>query len=129
MARLTEDDHKLLAGWAAACAEHVLEIFEREYPGDKRPRNAINAARLWVTGEMKMQEVRRFAFEAHAAARMANTPSAKAAARSAGHAAATAHVAAHASHAAAYARKAAENPESERSWQVSRNISGCNPGF
>ncbi|MBT9132469.1 MAG: hypothetical protein DDT33_00987 [Firmicutes bacterium] len=31
--------------FAADCAEHVLEIFEREFPFDKRPRLAIEVAR------------------------------------------------------------------------------------
>jgi hypothetical protein len=30
------------------CAEHVLDIFEKKYPGDKRPRLAIEAAQAWV---------------------------------------------------------------------------------
>ena len=75
------------------------------------------AARYWISAKMKTQEVRRLAFEAHAAARNANTVSAKAAARSAAHAAAAAHVASHARHAAAYALKAAGNPGLERKLQ------------
>lgn len=31
--------------WACLCAESVLHIFEREFPDDKRPRLAIEAAR------------------------------------------------------------------------------------
>lgn len=31
--------------WCADCAAHVLPIFEREMPGDVRPRQAIEAAR------------------------------------------------------------------------------------
>ncbi|MDP3889629.1 putative immunity protein [Nocardioides sp.] len=31
---LTDDDHQLLARWAAECAEHVLGLFEREQPDD-----------------------------------------------------------------------------------------------
>ena len=31
--------------WGADCAAHVLPIFEREMPGDTRPREAIEAAR------------------------------------------------------------------------------------
>ncbi len=117
MDRISAEDHKVLAEWAAACAERVLEYFETENPGDNRPRNAIMAARYWISAKMKTQEVRRLAFEAHAAARNANTVSAKAAARSAAHAAAAAHVASHARHAAAYALKAAGNPGLERKLQ------------
>jgi len=45
---LTDDDHHLLALWAADCAEHVLPLFLRERPGDDRPRQAIVAARGWA---------------------------------------------------------------------------------
>ena len=29
---LTDEDHRLLAQWAASCAEHVLHLFESERP-------------------------------------------------------------------------------------------------
>jgi hypothetical protein len=38
---LTDADHRLLALWAASCAEHVLGLFESAQPGDPRPRQAI----------------------------------------------------------------------------------------
>ena len=34
--------------FAADCAEHVLHLFEEEYPNDNRPRKAIEAARLYA---------------------------------------------------------------------------------
>jgi len=34
-------DQKMLALWAADCAERVLPLFEKEYPKDPRPRKAI----------------------------------------------------------------------------------------
>jgi hypothetical protein len=34
--------------FAADCAEHVLHFFEKKFPGDKRPRQAIDAARLFA---------------------------------------------------------------------------------
>jgi len=50
---LTDADHQLLAVWAAACAEHVLHLFEEQEPADPRPRQAIEAARAWAAGRMK----------------------------------------------------------------------------
>ena len=44
---LTDSDHHLLAWWAAACAEHVLPLFESAKPADARPRFAIEQARAW----------------------------------------------------------------------------------
>lgn len=107
-----------MAIWAADCAGHVLSYFEGPYPGDDRPRKAIEAARLWANGRLPMVEARKAAFASHTAAREANNASAKAAARAAGHAAATAHAANHARHAAAYAVKAAIAAEAESDWQV-----------
>ena len=113
---INEEYHKALALWAAECAERVLSVFELEH-NDNRPRQAIEAARAWVIGEMKMTEARKFAFAAHAAAQDAKSEEASAAARSAGHAAATAHVPDHAQYAAQYALKASSYLELEREWQ------------
>lgn len=100
-------DRRAEAAWAADCAERVLSYFEEALPDD-RPRKAIEAARAWARGEIRVSEARAAALEAHAAARAASAhPAAVAAARSAGHAAAVAHMAGHAPHAAAYAKKAA----------------------
>ena len=49
---LEDDDHRLLAVWAADCAEHVLHHFERARPGDDRPRRAIELGRAWARGEV-----------------------------------------------------------------------------
>ena len=39
---LQDADHRLLAVWAADCAEHVLHLFEKIHPSDLRPREAID---------------------------------------------------------------------------------------
>jgi hypothetical protein len=103
---LTDDHHRLLADWALVCAEHVLHLFEEHQPGDCRPRDAIDAGRAWIRGDMRMGDARRVAFQANAAAREMADP-AKFAALSAGQAAAVPHVAAHDLGAAAYAIRAA----------------------
>jgi hypothetical protein len=103
---LTDSNHQLLALWAAACAEHVLHLFESARPSDTRPRQAIEQARAWVRGEIKMSQARAAAGAANAAARDLSG-AARHAAYAAGQAAAVAHVAAHELGAAAYAIKAA----------------------
>jgi hypothetical protein len=103
---LTDEHHQLLADWALLCAEHVLQLFEDHAPDDSRPRDAIDAGRAWIRGEMRMGDARRVAFQANAAARGMADP-AKFAALSAGQAAAVPHVAAHDLGAAAYAIRAA----------------------
>ena len=103
---LTDSDHHLLALWAAACAEHVLHLFESVQPSDPRPRRAIEQARAWVRGEVKMMQARAAGGAANSAARPLSG-AARFAAYAAGQAAVVAHVAAHELGAAAYAIKAA----------------------
>lgn len=122
--------HRLLAIWAADCAEHVLSLFSQRYPQDERPHRAIETARAWARGEVTIGEARAAAVAAHAAARDAQDDVAVAVARSSGHAAATAHMADHAPGAAAYAIKAVQAAanaqdsvmaaEGERTWQQER---------
>jgi hypothetical protein len=65
---MTDDNHRLLALWAADCAEHVLNIFEGVRPNDDRPRQAIEAVRAWVSGEINMMRARELAGAARAVA-------------------------------------------------------------
>ena len=103
---LADDDHRLLAIWAADCAQHVLHHFEQARPKDDRPRRAIDLARAWARGEIKWSEARTAAGHANGAARdLIGAP--RHAAHAAGQAAAVGHVAAHELGAAAYAIKAA----------------------
>lgn len=102
---LTDSNHRLLALWAAECAEHVLHFFEAVQPLDPRPRQAIEQIRAWVRGEIKMMECRAMGGHAMAAARDLKG-AARNAAYAAGQAAVVAHVAAHELGAAAYAIKA-----------------------
>lgn len=123
---LTDEDHHLLAVWAAHCARHVLPYFEAARPDDDRPRRAIEAAHAWARGEITVKRARMAAGASNAAAREA-AGAARLAALSAGQAAAAAHVAAHELGAAAYAIRAvvAASPEDakerrgrgERQWQ------------
>jgi hypothetical protein len=103
---LQDADHRLLAVWAADCAQHVLHFFEQVQPGDDRPRRAIAHAHAWVHGEVSMTQARTAAGHAMGAARELRG-AAREAAYSAGQAAAVAHVAAHELGAAAYAIRAA----------------------
>ena len=114
---LTDPDHHLLALWAAACAEHVLPVFEAVRPSDPRPRLAIAAARAWAGGAMSMWDARTTAGHSNAAAReLKGAP--RFAAYAAAQAAAVGHVAAHELGAAAYAiRAVGETGARECAWQ------------
>jgi hypothetical protein len=123
---LSEDDRRVLAVWAADCAERTLSLFEAQAPSDTRPRDAIDGVRAFARGEMQIGEVRALSARAHAAAREIGDPAAVAAARAAGQAAGVAHMAAHA-RGVAYAAKAAglaapDDPTAvadEARWQLS----------
>jgi len=104
---LKDADHRLLAEWAAQCAEHVLPLFEAARPRDPRPRRALEQIRAWIRGEITMTQARAAAGHANAAARDLSG-AARHAAYAAAQAAAVAHVAAHELGAAAYAIKAAQ---------------------
>lgn len=128
-----KQDQRLMATWAADCAERVLPLFEQVHPQDDRPRKAIKACRDWVRkGVFRMADIRGASLAAHAAAREAqeNDPACYAA-RAAGQAVATAHVPQHAFGAAYYALKAVmaadpahaeEKVVEEHDWQI-RHIS------
>ncbi|WP_432545331.1 putative immunity protein [Kineococcus sp. SYSU DK004] len=124
---LSDEDHRLLALWAADCAEHVLPLFEDENPSDPRPREALEAARAWARGDLRMTEARARGGHAMGAARPLRG-AARWAAYAAGQAACVPHVPEHDLGAAAYAVKAVravgvDGPaagRAERDWQRDR---------
>ncbi|MDB4946998.1 MAG: hypothetical protein JWP97_6532 [Labilithrix sp.] len=123
---LAEAERRLVASWAADCAERVLPLFEAEAPSDDRPRDAIARARAFARGELTAAEEIRRRFVAGRAANAVRSPAAVAAARAAAQASGVAHMGAHALGAAAYAAKAAglaapHRPDAaseEISWQI-----------
>ena len=125
-------DHKTLAVWAVDCAMRVLPYFEEAYPGDRRPRQAVETLQEWIrTGVFKMAVIRKASLDSHAAAREVGEDNpARSAARAAGQAVATAHVPTHSIGAAIYALQAIHRAASasdadaavarERDWQFQR---------
>ena len=92
--------------FAIEVTESVLHIFEQKYPNDKRPREAIVAAKLFLDGALSRKADAAAAADAaaYAAADAAHAAAADAAAYAADAAAAAAHAAAaDAAYAAAYA--------------------------
>ena len=108
---LTDSDHRLLALWAAECAEHVVHLFESVRPSDARPRQAIEQIRAWTRGEVRMMGSRAAGGHAMGAARELDG-----APRFAAYAAGQAACVAHELGAAAYAIKAVReaSPEAEQ---------------
>lgn len=118
---LTEADRRIVAAWAADCAERVLGLFEAEAPGDTGPRDAIARTRAFARGQLSAAEAIRRRFGAGGAARDVSAH-ALAAARSAGQAAAVAHMGAHGLGAAAYAARAAGLAAPNRTDAISHEI-------
>lgn len=90
-------DKQSLALWAIDYSERmILPLWSKSYPDDPRPQNAINAARAWLSGEIRLPAAKSAILECHAAAREADkNPVAQAAARTIGQCASTIHSARH----------------------------------
>ncbi|KJS13295.1 MAG: hypothetical protein VR67_04710 [Peptococcaceae bacterium BRH_c8a] len=86
-----------LAHWAVDYSERVLlPLWDKHYPDDLRLHNALNAAREWLSGAIKLPQAKSVILECHAAARAADgNPVAQAAARAIGQCASTIHSARH----------------------------------
>ena len=96
--RLIETQSKTtLANWALDYAEaNYLPIYSKHFPDDSRPKAAIDGAREWLAGKVKLPAIKSIILETHKAAREAEAiPSAQAAARAIGQAASTIHAATH----------------------------------
>jgi hypothetical protein len=119
---LSEADRRIVAVWAADCAERVLDLFEAEAPDDVRPRELIARTRAFARSELNIGEEIRRRFVGGVAASEMKTPSAIAAARAAGQAVAVCHMGAHALGAAAYAVEAVALATSERQEVVEDEI-------
>ena len=119
---LSEAERRIVAAWAADCAERVLGLFEAEAPGDTRPRDAIARTRAFARGDLGVAGEICRRFVGSAAAREVIGPAAGAAAKAAGQAASVAHMGAHALGAAAYAAKAAGLAALDRPDAVSEEI-------
>src|SRR5208282_4727054 len=103
--RLDTWNEKTLRLFAADCAEHVLGIYEKQYPKDERPRKAIQAARDFANGLIDADAANAAAYAAYAV--YAANAAADAANAAASAANADAYAASDAANAAAYAANAA----------------------
>ena len=89
---LTIDELRAVTGYAVACAEPALVLFDRERPGDPRPAAALQAGRDFAAGAPRSRLQRATAADAHRAAEEATTEPARHAATAAGDAAAAAYL-------------------------------------
>lgn len=121
---LSETDRRILARWAAACAERVLPLYAPTDPDDRRVHDALQRTRAFAAGESTAAAEIRLRMVAVKAAGDATDAAGAAAARSVAQASGVAHMGAHALGAAAYAIKALtlagtpEDVEAEQRWQL-----------
>ena len=98
LVKLIETQSKTtLVIWAVDYAERfILPLWSKYYPEDLRPQNALNAAREWISGAIKLPQAKTAILVCHAAAREADSnPVAQAAARAIGQSSSTIHSARH----------------------------------
>lgn len=68
---LSRSELREVAGYAVACARPALAIFERERPGDPRPRAALEAAQAFADGAERTKALRDSAWATFQAAQEA----------------------------------------------------------
>ena len=93
---IEQANRRVLILWALELAEETaLQLAER-YPEDLRPREAINAARAWAAGEIKMPIAKRAILNCHAMAKELTDPADIARCHAVGQACSVVHTAGHA---------------------------------
>ncbi|MDN6566972.1 MAG: hypothetical protein L0K65_07970 [Actinomyces sp.] len=84
---VTTEELRVVTRFVVVHAEDVLQVFEEAVPGDTRPREAIEAAQVFIGGAGRSNLQRVASLDAHRAARDSFSEPACLAARSAGDAA------------------------------------------
>ncbi|MCA5892414.1 hypothetical protein LEP48_03480 [Isoptericola sp. NEAU-Y5] len=123
---LSDPSRRVLARWAADCAERVLPLFDADPDADpaagEQVRDALARTRAYSTGQSTAAEEISKRLGAAKAASAAASPAGAAAARAVGQAAAVAHMGAHALGAAAYAAKAVSLAHPDRPEKVAEEV-------
>lgn len=88
--------HRVLTLWAFDFASESIAKFEEKYPEEKRPREALEAAKDWAFGKIKMRIAQRKILDCHAFAKEIENKEDIAICHSIGQACAAVHTAGHA---------------------------------
>lgn len=91
--------------WAIECVERVLDVFENAFPDDTRPREAIEAARDYLDGNLSIKKLKAASMAAHSAGHQANDDHASHVAHASGYAASSIDVPGHALYGANFVTK------------------------
>lgn len=72
--KLQNQDRRIVILWAFSLAEESVQWLEQNLCGEIRPRNALEASRLWAAGEIKMPMAKRQILSCHALAKELSSP-------------------------------------------------------
>ncbi len=66
---LRNEEHRVLVLWALDLAAESVSMLESIYPKETRPREALESAREWAAGSIKMRIAQRKILDCHALAK------------------------------------------------------------
>ena len=93
---LREQNHRIVVFWALDLAAESVEKLEEKYPDETRPREALEAARAWAAGNIKMRLAQRKILDCHTFAKEISSKEDIALCHAIGQACAVVHTAGHA---------------------------------
>ena len=91
-----DQSHRILVLWALDLAAGSVAGLEEKYPDETRPREALEAARAWAAGKIKMRLAQRKILDCHAFAKEISCKEDIALCHAIGQACAVVHTAGHA---------------------------------
>ena len=91
-----EQKHQVMVLWALDLAEESVVRLEEKYPGEVRPREALQAARDWAAGKIKMRLAQRKILDCHGFAKELESKEDSALCHAVGQACSVVHTAGHA---------------------------------
>lgn len=91
-----EQNHRVLVLWAFDFAQQSVNALRKKYPQEHRPSEALDAARDWAAGQIKMRIAQRKILDCHAFAKEIDCKEDIAMCHAIGQACATVHTAGHA---------------------------------
>lgn len=65
---IASQSHRTLVLWALDLADESVTQFASRHPNDSRPREALDAARAWAAGEIKMRQAQQKILSCHVVA-------------------------------------------------------------
>ena len=65
---ISSQSHRALVLWALDLADESVTQFASRHPNDSRPREALDAARAWAAGEIKMRQAQQKILSCHVVA-------------------------------------------------------------